>query len=48
LLEQVKNFFGAGEIHTKTSDSLSYSVKSMADLAVIIDHFEKYPLITQK
>lgn len=48
LLEQVKNFFGAGEIHTKTSDSLSYSVKSMADLAVIIGHFEKYPLITQK
>jgi len=48
LLEQIKNFFGVGEIHTKTSDSLLYSVKSIADLTVIIDHFEKYPLITQK
>lgn len=48
LLEQIKDFFCVGEIYTKTSDSIIYTVKSMRDLAVIIDHFEKYPLITQK
>ena len=48
LLEQIKNFFGVGEIHSKTSDSIIYSVKSIKDLTVIINHFEKYPLISQK
>jgi hypothetical protein len=48
LLEQIKNFFGVGEIYTKTSDSIIYTVKSIKDLTVIINHFEKYPLITQK
>jgi len=48
LLEQIKDFFGVGEIYSKTSDSIIYSVKSIKDLTIIIDHFEKYPLITQK
>lgn len=48
LLEDIKNYFGVGEIHTKTTDSIIYSVKSIKDLTVIINHFDKYPLITQK
>jgi len=48
LLEQIKNYFGVGEIYIKTSDSIIYSVKSIKDLTIIINHFEKYPLITQK
>lgn len=39
LLEEIKKFFGVGEIHTKTSDSIIYSVKSIKDLTVIINHF---------
>lgn len=48
LLEEIKNFFGVGEFYTKTSDSVIYTVKSMKDLTVIINHFDKYPLITEK
>lgn len=48
LLEQIQNFFGVGKIYPKTSDSIIYSVKSIKDLTVIVNHFEKYPLITQK
>lgn len=48
LLEQIKKYFGVGEIYPKTSDSIIYTVRSIKDLTVIINHFEKYPLITQK
>jgi len=48
LLEQIKKYFGVGEIYPKTSDSIIYTVKSIKDLTVIVNHFEKYPLITQK
>lgn len=44
----IKAYFGVGGI-TKTGDSLfAYRVTSPKDLAVILDHFYKYPLITQK
>ena len=29
-------------------DAVKYQVSSIKDLAVIIEHFDKYPLITQK
>jgi len=48
LLELIQLFFGVGKILKKGKDSIQYRVGSHKGLAVIIDHFEKYPLISQK
>ena len=51
VLEQLKAFFGVGSIQStgKNRDSFEFVVKSLKDLTtVILPHFYKYPLITQK
>ena len=49
LLESIKAYFGGvGKIDKQGKDSFLYRVASKKDLKVIIEHFEKYPLITQK
>lgn len=48
LLEKVQEFFGGkGQIY-KSNDTIIYNISSIKDLSVIIDHFDKYELITQK
>ena len=48
ILEQIKNYFGVGYITQHGKNTLQYRVKSIKDLNLIVEHFEKYPLITQK
>ena len=50
LLGNIKSFFGVGSIvFNKTRRMAIYSVKSVKDIySVIIPHFCKYPLLTQK
>lgn len=49
LLREIQGFFGVGEIYEKSEGVVMYRVGSLKDLiAVIIPHFLKYPLITQK
>ena len=48
ILKKIQKFFGLGCISLKKNGSCRYSVQSVKDLAVIINHFDKYPLITQK
>ena len=48
LLEQIKNFFGVGCIIKSGSKSIQFQVVPVKDFRVIIDHFDKYPLITEK
>lgn len=48
ILEQINNYFGVGYITEHGKDTLQYRVKSIRDLKLIIEHFEKYPLITKK
>jgi hypothetical protein len=49
LLEQIKLYFGVGEIFKQGEIANQYRVSSLDSLInVIIPHFEKYPLITQK
>lgn len=49
LLEKIQIFFGGiGNIHKGQKNSVTYSVSARKDLLVILDHFDKYPLITQK
>src|SRR5438309_9531485 len=47
LLELIQAFFGVGKINKNGKDSIRYRVSSLKELAVLMDHFDKYPLITQ-
>ena len=50
ILEEIKSFFGIGTVFIrKTRNNAVYHVQSVKELReVIIPHFNKYPLITQK
>lgn len=50
ILDRIQCFFGVGKIkYEKNNDAFTYCVSNMKDLReVIIPHFLKYPLITQK
>jgi len=48
LLKNIQSYFGVGGIFKQGSESIKYVVGSRNDLEVIINHFEKYCLITQK
>jgi hypothetical protein len=48
-LEQIKNLFGVGSLYfEEKSKSVNFQVRSLGDLKIIIDHFNGFPLITQK
>jgi hypothetical protein len=47
ILEQIKLTLGVGNIYTSPS-LVHYEVNSLKDLNIVIDHFNNYPLITQK
>jgi len=48
LLELIQSSLGVGNITKQGKDSIQYCVGSVKDLQVVIDHFDKYPLISQK
>ena len=50
LLELIQSYFGVGSItyHNQRSESIHYRVESLENLKVILNHFDKYPLITKK
>lgn len=49
LLEMIQFYFkGVGIINKQGEDLVQYRVTSLKDLRIIVDHFEYYPLITQK
>lgn len=48
LLYQIKDSFGVGSITKHGCTTLQYKVKYLKDLNIIISHFDKYPLISQK
>ena len=48
LLEAIQRTFNVGKIYKHGVDSMQYRVSSLGDLHVVIEHFDKYPLITQK
>jgi len=47
-LEQIKYTLGVGIIRKNGINSVQYIAESFKDLQVIIEHFDKYPLITCK
>lgn len=48
LLSQIQSYFGAGKICKHGKNSVYLRVTSSKDLRVIISHFDKYPLSSQK
>nr|YP_010121876.1 LAGLIDADG endonuclease [Monilinia fructicola]QRF72252.1 LAGLIDADG endonuclease [Monilinia fructicola] len=48
LLEQIKLFFGVGKISKLGAESVQFRVYALEDLKVILHHFDKYPLLTNK
>lgn len=48
LLEAIKRTFQTGKIYKHGVDSMQYRVSSLKNLQIITDHFDSYPLITQK
>lgn len=48
LLKSIQSYLGAGKIHIHGKNSIQYRVDSIKDLQVIVNHFEKYPLVTAK
>jgi hypothetical protein len=49
LLERIQSSLGGiGKIKKKGKDSIQFRVFSINELAILINHFDKYPLITQK
>jgi hypothetical protein len=47
-LESIQRSLGVGKIYKHGKDSLELRVSSLKNLRVVIKHFDKYPLITQK
>jgi len=41
-------FFAVGNISFMGENAVQYRVESLKDLAIIINHYNKYPLITKK
>ncbi len=48
LLELIKNNLGVGNISKSGKKAVMYAVDSIKEIPVIINHFDKYPLVTQK
>lgn len=48
LLDDIRSLFLVGTIKKVGNNLIKYQVRSVAELAIVIAHFEKYPLITQK
>jgi hypothetical protein len=48
LLEIIQSNLGVGKIIKSGEIAVIYAVDSIKDIAVILNHFDKYPLITHK
>lgn len=48
ILEKIQSTFGVGKIHKQGKDAVQYRVESIKELQTIIDHFDKYSLISAK
>ena len=48
LLESIKNYFKVGSISKQGSYTFQFRTNSVKDLTVIINHLNKYPIISQK
>ena len=48
ILQKFKIYLGVGRIYKSGAQSVLLRVQSIKEIAIIIKHFKKYPLVTQK
>ena len=48
ILKDIKSYLGVGNINQKSNGTCVYYVRSFEEIKTILDHFYKYPLLTQK
>lgn len=48
ILDQIKNYFGLGSVFNHREQTIQYGIRSIKDMQMIITHFDKFPLKTQK
>ena len=48
LLENIQKYLGIGKIYKQGLNIIQYRIQSIDELNLIVDHFDKYSLITQK
>lgn len=48
ILEDIKNTLGVGKVNLQGLLKVVYRVESFKELEIIINHFEKYPLVITK
>jgi len=48
ILKSIKSYLKVGTINQKSDGSCVYYIRRLPDISILIDHFEKYPLLTQK
>ena len=48
IMEEIKKYFGVGVIYIRQGQSILFIVTSIKDLKLIIEHFDNFPLITDK
>ena len=48
LLENIRDYLGVGKIHDSGKNLIQYRIQTSDELAILIQHLENYPLITQK
>lgn len=48
LLDRIQAYFGVGKVYKAEKNVYRYMVRTLKELKIIIDHFDKFPLITQK
>jgi len=44
----IQKTLGVGKIHNIRKDAIQLRVESLNELSILIQHFDKYPLLTQK
>lgn len=48
ILEILQDYFSGGKIYNLSKDVLQLKIYSINDLIKVLEHFDKYPLLTQK
>ena len=48
ILKDIKSYLRVGKINQKSNGTCVYYVRALGEIATLIDHFDKYPLITKK
>jgi hypothetical protein len=48
ILDQIQNYFGVGSVFNHGKQTKQYGIKSIKDLQIIINHFDKFSLRTKK